>query len=56
MLLTSLEEDPTGQQRDDGEHLRGSSQLEDGEQVSEVVPENVAGAGDSVEPLPGAGA
>merc|ERR1719397_1019465 len=53
---TSLEENPTGQQRDDGEHLRGSSELEDGEQVSEVVPEHVTGAGDGVEPLPGAGA
>merc|ERR1712088_976289 len=53
---SGLQEDSTSQERDDGQHLGRGSQLEDGEEVSEVISEDIASAGDRVQSLPGSGA
>jgi hypothetical protein len=53
---SGLQENSTSQERDDGQHLGGGSQLEDGEKVGEVISEHIAGAGDGVQSLPGSGA
>merc|ERR1719429_488441 len=48
---SSFEKDSSSQQWDDGQHLGTGAQLQDGEQISEVVSEHIAGASDGVQSL-----
>ena len=43
-----LEEPATVQERDDGEHARAGADLQDGEEIGEIVPEDVPGDRDGV--------
>ena len=49
----SLQESAPGQQRDDAQHLGGGTELQDGEQVGEVIPQHVPGDRDRVLSQPG---
>ena len=56
LTSSSLKQNAACKQGDNGQHLGGRPQLQDGKQVGEVVSEDVACAGNCVQPLPGAGA
>ena len=50
---SGLQQNSSSQERNNGQHLCRCSQLQDREQVSEVVTENVASTGDSVQTFSG---